>query len=224
MDLLALGKILRHETASLEERTICSLEEMEAICAYLRQAGFKVTSTTGVWDMIHVGHCRYLEKTREQGHISIVEVDSDELVRERKSKKDLHRPIVPLAERMEMLAYLRCVDILYPLFPCKNTTEFVEVMRPDVFVVSETSEDSKEPYLQRVRPHCGEVVILKAQSAVSTTRRVRKMMMAGGLDALGRVKEIVDELIDTSNSQASDEEEDCAVAEPGSGDQRPGDE
>ncbi|MEK7091600.1 MAG: adenylyltransferase/cytidyltransferase family protein, partial [Patescibacteria group bacterium] len=203
MNLPELGKILRGEPVSLAERTIGNLDEMSKICAYLRESGYEITSTTGVWDMLHIGHCRYLAETRSKGHIIIVEVDSDELVRMRKPD-NLHRPVVPLPERLEMLSHMRWVDLLFPLYPCENTTEFIEVMKPDVFVVSEPSEDSKEPYLNRVRPPCGEVVVLAAQATISTTRRVQRMMRAGGIEQLMRVRDMVSGLIDAANGQVSE--------------------
>ena len=206
MTLIDLGKILRGEETPLEGRVINNLEEMAEICAYLHQSGFKIASTTGVFDLLHIGHGRYLGETRSLGDISIIEVDSDELVRARKPD-NLHRPVVPLAERLEMLSQLRCVDLLFPLKPCEDTTEFIKVMKPDIFVVSETSEDSKEPYLARVRPHCGEVVILPAQATISTTRRIQRMMMAGGIDQLVVVRDLVANLINAASGQALATEE-----------------
>ena len=197
MTLIDLGKILRNEDVLPEERTIHNLRELAEIVAYLRQSGYKIASTTGVWDLLHVGHCRYLKKTRAGGHICIAEVDSDEVVRQRKPD-NLHRPVVPMVERIEMLSFVRPVDIIYPLVVGEDPIEFIRVMKPDVFVVSETSADSKEPYLEKVRDHCGEIVILPAQAQIFATERIRQMMMTGGVERLIEVREIITQMIEAS--------------------------
>ena len=192
-----VGKIIRGEEVSPEKRTIGNLQELAEIVAYLRQSEFKIAATTGVWDLLHVGHCRYLEKTKAGGHICIAEVDSDEVVRQRKPD-NLHRPVVPMVERIEMLSFVRPVDMMYPLAAGEDPIEFIRVMKPDVFVVSETSADSKEPYLEKVREHCGEIVILPAQAQIFATERIRQMMMTGAVEKLIEVREVIDQMIKAS--------------------------
>jgi cytidyltransferase-like protein len=194
VDSKDLGALLRGEKISTPQRVIKGLQELAEVVKYLRLFGFKISSTTGVWDLFHIGHGRYLEQMRAQGHISIVEVDSDEVVRMRKPD-DLHRPIVPLDERIEMLSFVRPVDLIYPLMAGEDPIEFIRVMRPDAFIVSETSADSKEEYLSQVRDHCGEVVVLPAQAAISTTRRIQYMMMAGGIERLVEVRDSITRMI-----------------------------
>lgn len=198
MNLIDLGKILRGEDVQTQGRVIENLSELEEVTNYLKKSGYKVSSTTGVFDLVHCGHGRYLAETRHRGDILIVEVDSDEVVRLRKPD-NLHRPIVPLTERLEMLSLMRAVDLMYPLFPGENPIEFIRVMKPDVFVVSETSQDSKEEYLSLIRKHCGEVVILPAQANISTTERIRRMMISGGIEQLSKVKEMIDHMIVAAN-------------------------
>lgn len=193
-----LGMLIRGEKILPHQRVIDGLEELAEVVKYLRQFGYQISSTTGVWDLFHIGHGRYLDEMRSKGHISIVEVDSDEVVRQRKPDS-LHRPIVPLSERIEMLSFVRSVDLIYPLVEGEDPIEFIRVMRPDAFIVSETSADSKEEYLSQVRDFCGEVVILPAQAAISTTRRVQRMMMAGGIDQLVTVQQMVTNLINAAS-------------------------
>ncbi|OJI09528.1 MAG: hypothetical protein COV08_00755 [Candidatus Vogelbacteria bacterium CG10_big_fil_rev_8_21_14_0_10_49_38] len=199
MTLVQLGKILRKEDVEWGDRVINNLEELAEVAKYLRASGFLIASTTGVWDLLHVGHCRYLGMTRATGHISIVEVDTDEVVRQRKPDNIL-RPIVPMDERLEMLAWSRPVDLIYQLVQGEDPIEFIRVMRPDVFVVSETSQDSKEEYLSLVREYCGRIEILPAQANVSTTERVRQMMMAGGVEKLIAVRDLLDRMLEAARS------------------------
>jgi bifunctional ADP-heptose synthase (sugar kinase/adenylyltransferase) len=196
MNLIDLGKILRGEKVDPSDRVINGLTELAEIVAYLRQSGFRISATTGVWDLLHVGHCRYLAATREQGHISIIEVDDDEVVRARKPD-NLHRPVVPMTERLEMLSYVRPVDLMYPLVSGEDPIEFIRVMHPDIFIVSETSADSKEDYLSKIRGHVGEVVILPAQAAISSTERIRRMMTSGAVEQLIVVRDQVNQMINS---------------------------
>lgn len=69
-----------------------------------RTLGHKIVSTLGSWDMLHIGHLRYLYKSKEYGDILVVGVDSDRGI---KAYKNPLRPIIPETERMEMLSYLR---------------------------------------------------------------------------------------------------------------------
>ena len=136
-----------------------------------------------------------MDVMRSMGNISIVEVDSDEVVRQRKPD-NLHRPIVPLVERIEMLSFVRPVDLIYLLVEGEDPIEFIRVMRPDVLIVSETSADSKEPYLSQVREFCGEIIVLPAQANISTTERIRRMMMSGGIDKLIEARNVISQMID----------------------------
>ena len=204
MTLIDLGRILRGEMVETANRVINNLSELAEVVGYLRQSGYKITSTTGVWDLLHVGHCRYLSATRSRGHILIVEVDADEVVRARKPD-NLHRPVVPMAERLEMLSWVRPVDLMYPLVSGEDPIEFIRVMHPDVFVVSETSADSKEDYLSLVRDHCGEVVILSAQARVFTTERIRRMMTTGGVDQLVAIRNQINRMIDEAKGEVIDD-------------------
>lgn len=208
MNLQQLGSYLRGDKLSASDRLINDLKELATIVDYLRQAGYKISSTTGVWDLFHIGHGRYLAETKKLGHISIIEIDSDAVVRMRKPD-NLARPIVPMAERIEMLSFVWPVDLMFPVNEGDDPIEFIRVMRPDVFVVSETSKDSDEEYLSQVRPHCGRIVVLPAQANISTTERVRRMMMAGGLDRLVEVRNLIDGMIKAAkdgDSKPSDKE------------------
>ena len=200
MTLADLGMLLRGEKLAVEQRVIVNLRELAEMVRYLRESGFKISSTTGVWDLLHIGHGRYLDAMRSKGHISVVEVDADEVVRQRKPD-NLNRPIVPLTERIEMLSFVRPVDLIYPLVLGEDPIEFIRVMRPDVFIVSETSADSKEPYLSQVREYCGEIVVLPAQARIFTTERVRQMMMTGGVEQLIVVRDMISRMIEAATDQ-----------------------
>lgn len=71
---------------------------------------YEIGYTTGVFDMLHVGHLNILRRAKEQCNFLIVGVSTDELVKEYKGKS----PIIPFSERLEMVAALQCVDMVVP--------------------------------------------------------------------------------------------------------------
>lgn len=100
----------------------------------------KVVCTIGSWDMLHIGHLRYLIKAKEQGDILIVGTDSDVAIKRYKSE---FRPIIPEQERMEMLTYQNCVDYVTLIHDVdeKGSWEYelIKVINPDIFVCVEGS-------------------------------------------------------------------------------------
>jgi rfaE bifunctional protein nucleotidyltransferase chain/domain len=94
-----------------------------------RQAGIAVALTNGCFDLIHVGHLRYLRQAREHGRL-IVGLNSDSSVA---TLKGPTRPIVPARERAEMLASLRSVDLV-TIFDDLTAGRLLEQIRPNVYV------------------------------------------------------------------------------------------
>lgn len=86
---------------------VLTLDEAVELAAAQRIAGRVVVLTSGVFDLMHPGHTRFLEAARAKGDLLIVAVDSDRAVREHKGPA---RPILPEAERAELLAALASVD------------------------------------------------------------------------------------------------------------------
>ncbi|MFN2386684.1 MAG: D-glycero-beta-D-manno-heptose 1-phosphate adenylyltransferase [Thermoanaerobaculia bacterium] len=93
-----------------------------------RSAGRKVVLANGAFDLLHVGHVRYLQAARAEGDWLVVAVNSDESVRRAKGES---RPIVPEAERAEIVAALACVDAVV-LFGEDSPSGLIETLRPDV--------------------------------------------------------------------------------------------
>jgi len=83
--------------------------ELAERVAELRRAGSRVVLANGCFDLLHVGHVRYLTDARSRGDVLVVAVNTDASVRR---AKGADRPLVPLAERMELLAGLRVVDLV----------------------------------------------------------------------------------------------------------------
>jgi len=98
----------------------------------------KVVLTTGVFDVPHVGHPRYLAAAKSFGDILIVGVHSDKLVKKRKGD---NRPIYPIIERMEFLSYYSSVDYIFEIKDQEEVYNSITLLCPHFLVVSETTED-----------------------------------------------------------------------------------
>ena len=105
-------------------------EELKLEVWKARRHGKKVVTTNGCFDILHVGHLRYLQEAKRLGDILIVAINSDDSVRAIKGSK---RPLVPENERAEILAALECVDYVM-IFPELDPIQFLNELRPDIHV------------------------------------------------------------------------------------------
>ena len=193
-----LKKIL-DGVATREERTENNLDELSRVCDTLRNLGYKIVLTQGVFDLLHIGHVRYMEKARSKGDLLVLGVDSDELTRERKGPK---RPIVPLDERLALLSRLRCVDILTVREASHGMDDLIIKVKPDVLVVSFTTKDFPKEKWDFLEEHCGEIVRLEAQAETSTSAKVRDLL----LDGAQELREIIDRAIDKYFNDGDEDE------------------
>jgi rfaE bifunctional protein nucleotidyltransferase chain/domain len=105
-------------------------DEAVALVERLRAAGRTVVFTNGVFDLLHVGHLRYLQQARALGDALIVGLNSDQSVR---ANKGPSRPVTPEAERAEILEALACVDAVV-LFNQETPHDLIAALQPDVLV------------------------------------------------------------------------------------------
>ena len=105
-----------------------SLEDLAYECASWRDDGLAVVLVNGAFDVLHVGHLRYLAAARGLGDRLVAAVNSDESVRAGKGEK---RPIIPEAERVEILSHLWMVDRIC-LFDSTTVSPVLEVLKPQV--------------------------------------------------------------------------------------------
>jgi D-beta-D-heptose 7-phosphate kinase/D-beta-D-heptose 1-phosphate adenosyltransferase len=107
-----------------------AIAEAAALVSRLRAAGKTVVFTNGVFDLLHPGHVRYLQRARAAGDALIVGVNSDRSVR---ANKGPSRPIVPQDERAEVVAALACVDAVV-IFDDDTPHDLIAALQPDVLV------------------------------------------------------------------------------------------
>jgi D-glycero-beta-D-manno-heptose 1-phosphate adenylyltransferase len=109
---------------------IVELEELSDRCEKLRSAGKKIVATNGCFDLLHVGHVRYLQAARALGDLLVVGLNGDDSIHE---LKGAGRPITTQSDRAEILAALACVDLV-TVFPEIRATKFLAAVRPAVYV------------------------------------------------------------------------------------------
>ena len=142
--------------------------------ARLRRKGCRIVFTNGVFDLLHVGHLDLLEKARALGDALVVGVNSDASVRRLKGDG---RPIVPLRERMEMLAGLKPVDYVVP-FGEDTPARVIAEIRPAVLVKGADYRADRIVGADTVRAAGGRVVRIPLVAGRSTTRIVARARLA----------------------------------------------
>lgn len=157
-----------------EEKVVPTLEALKKVVSEKRDQGKNIVLTSGTFDILHVGHGRYLSLAKSQGEVLVVGCDSDAKV---KARKGPHRPVVHEAERAEMLSYLAAVDFIYMKPVDDKRWALIKAVLPDVLITSERSEYSPAD-LEELKQYCGQVVVLESQAETSTTARIRSMIVS----------------------------------------------
>lgn len=134
-----------------------------------------VVSTNGCFDLLHIGHIRFLKQCREMGDCLIMGLNSDASIR---TLKGVGRPVVPENERVEILMSLSCVDAVV-LFDDLTPVKFIEAIRPDIHVKGEDyAPDNGRvvPEAEVVAALGGEMRYLPLLAGHSTTRLIRSIL------------------------------------------------
>jgi len=137
----------------------------------LRQAGKVVVFTNGCFDLIHVGHVRYLQEARKQGDCLVVAVNSDSSVEEIKGPG---RPIIPDSQRAEVVAALSCVDWV-TIFDEPDPLVLIKLLKPDVLVKGSDWPEEKIVGAQEVKGTGGKVLRIPLEPASSTSALIEKI-------------------------------------------------
>lgn len=146
-----------------------ALAELVAELEPLR-AGRRVVLTNGVFDLLHVGHLRYLEAARAHGDVLVVAVNSDASTR---AYKGPTRPIIPEDERAELVGGLECVDYVV-VFEERDVCTIIDALRPDVHAKGTDYTVASVPERARVEAYGGQVVICGDPKDHSTTELIAR--------------------------------------------------
>lgn len=156
---------------------VLSRTDFAARAQQLRAEGKRVVFTNGVFDILHVGHVRYLQEARSLGDALLVGVNSDASVR--RLNKGPERPINPEDDRAEVLDALACVDSVC-IFAEDNPQELIRLVQPTIHAKGgDYKTPDALPETPLVRALGGEVVILRMVEGRSTTETIRKMKGTG---------------------------------------------
>ncbi len=137
----------------------------------LRSAGVRLVFTNGVFDLLHVGHVRYLAQARELGDALLVAINSDRAVRELKGRD---RPVINEDERAEILAALRQVDYV-TIFDELSPRTLIASLLPDVLVKGGDYTLDQIHGREEVEASGGQVVSIPFVEGASTTALLEKM-------------------------------------------------
>ena len=155
------------------ERMIRDNQRLTEVVAGLRTLGAKIVLTQGSYDLVHIGHARYLEAAKKRGDVLIVGVDSDKKIQSRKGPE---RPVVPEDERVEMVLHLRPVDYVVLKKLEDPKWQLIKTVRPDVLVA--TQETYTNDDITELQTYCGEIVVLERLATTSTSAKIRRLQIS----------------------------------------------
>jgi rfaE bifunctional protein nucleotidyltransferase chain/domain len=144
---------------------IKTLEELIGIVETEKAKGKTIAFANGVFDILHVGHVRYLKEAREMGDILIVAVNDDDSVRRLKGEG---RPVMPAEERMEILSALSCVDYVIK-FSEPTVASLLLSLKPHIQVKGTDYTEESVPERDVVMSYGGRVAIAGDPKDRSTT-------------------------------------------------------
>lgn len=153
-------------------KKILQREALKKTVKALKDAGKKIVFTNGCFDLLHLGHVRYLEAARAEGDVLVIGVNSDRSVHEIKGP---NRPVVPQEERAEVLAALACVDFV-TIFDEPDPLETIRTLLPDVLVKGSDWAEDAIVGKDVVEEHGGRVVRVPLTKGASTTKIIEKIM------------------------------------------------
>jgi rfaE bifunctional protein nucleotidyltransferase chain/domain len=190
---MTLSNGILSPNSSADERVVYSLAEVARKVEHLKGLGYRIVLTSGSFDLIHLGHVKYLQRAKECGDFLVVGVDSDEKIRRRKGPD---RPMVPEEERLQLLAYQRPVDLAYLKGEDDARWGLIKAVRPEVLVL--TADHAYGPEEQEaLLEFCERIEVVERQASVTTSERIRQMYMHLG-DRLGpKLAEVLPGLIDS---------------------------
>ena len=148
-----------------------SPEDLSAELVAHRTKGARIVFTNGCFDLLHVGHIRYLQQARRMGDLLVVGINSDESVRRLKGPS---RPMQPEQDRAEILAALECVDYVVS-FDQDTPIAVIERLRPDVLVKGADWQVDRIVGREVVEGSGGRVATITYVEGISTSALIERI-------------------------------------------------
>jgi len=154
-------------------KCILNFKELKKAVEHCKGLGLKIVLTSGSWDLVHIGHARYLREAKSHGDILVVGVDSDEKITARKGPD---RPIVPQDERLEMITHLKYVDLV--TLKNKNDPKWnlIKLVKPHTLIA--TAETYTNGHKKELKKYCQNVVVLDPKATTSTSAKIRRLQIS----------------------------------------------
>jgi D-beta-D-heptose 7-phosphate kinase/D-beta-D-heptose 1-phosphate adenosyltransferase len=137
----------------------------------LRKKGKKIAFTNGCFDILHVGHVRYLREAKKTADVLVLALNSDSSVRSLKGKE---RPLVPEKERAEIIAALEFIDFV-TIFPESTPLELINYLKPDILIKGGDWAEKDVVGRKEIKEWGGRVAIIPEVEGKSTTNIVEKI-------------------------------------------------
>jgi rfaE bifunctional protein nucleotidyltransferase chain/domain len=153
----------------MDSGKIVGREQLRARVEQWRRAGERIVLANGNFDLLHVGHVRYLRGAKELGGKLVVAINSDESVR---ALKGAGRPVMPAEERAEIVAALADVDAVV-VFPELDVRPLIREIRPDIQAKGTDYTVDSVPERDVVAEHGGRVAIVGDAKGHSTSEIIR---------------------------------------------------
>jgi len=150
-------------------KTIMSREQLQQQVSEWRMRGDRIVLANGAFDLLHVGHVRYLQAARELGERLVVAINSDDSVRALKGEG---RPVMPAGERAEIVSALASVDAVV-IFSERDVRALIREIRPDFHAKGTDYTVNNVPEGDVVREYGGQVAIVGDAKDHSTSEIIR---------------------------------------------------
>ena len=137
----------------------------------LRKKGKKIAFTNGCFDILHVGHVRYLREAKKTADVLVLALNSDSSARSIKGEK---RPLMNEKERAEILAALECIDFV-TIFQELTPLELINYLKPDILIKGGDWPEEKVVGREEIKKWGGRVAIIPEVEGKSTTNIVEKI-------------------------------------------------
>jgi rfaE bifunctional protein nucleotidyltransferase chain/domain len=153
----------------MSQLKVFNRNELATVLQQLKSEGNVIVTTNGCFDVLHLGHLRYLQAARQLGDLLVVAINSDASVRELKGE---NRPLIPEDERAEMLAGLECVDYVV-IFPELTPIDLLSELKPNIHVKG--GDYKLEQLIERdvVEANGGKVIVGLNVPGKSTTNLIQ---------------------------------------------------
>lgn len=159
----------------MKERKIFPLTKLKNIIEEEKKRGKKIVLANGCFDLIHVGHIRYLRTAKEKGDILVVALNSDTSVHKLKGDG---RPIFNLKERLEILAAVEYINYL-TYFEEKSVDRILLTLKPDIHAKGSDYTEESVPERKTVLAYGGKTAITGGPKIRSTSEIIREIKKTG---------------------------------------------